>query len=241
MSVIVHAVDRARLLVPIALMAVLGSVATQVAAKEWSSVRPGTSSAEQRIFVALDEMTQFNFVDQPLSEVILNVEKLHSINIHLDQSRLEEEGISTDTLVNLELQGIPLRSALRLLLRDFDLSYVISDGTLLITTVDTARELAGVRIYDVSPLVNEQQPPELLGQLIDFSLSRQRRRPVGEPLSEAAGVRSATERRRGRVVRQGHPGGLQYLVYGNLLVVRAPEYEQHRVEQFLDALAKFQK
>jgi hypothetical protein len=52
--------------------------------------------------------------------------------------KLEEASISPDTPVTKSLRGITLRSALKLLLNDLDLAYVVQNGVLTITTKEEA-------------------------------------------------------------------------------------------------------
>ena len=66
-------------------------------------------------------------------------------------------GIGTDTPVTKNLKGITLRSALRLMLRELSLTYIIKDEVLLITTPEEAESqlshegLSGGRPGDSDP------------------------------------------------------------------------------------------
>ncbi|MCH8044392.1 MAG: VWA domain-containing protein [Planctomycetes bacterium] len=113
--------------------------------------KPG--GAEERISAALREDTGFEFLETPLSDVVEFLEDLHSIEIELDTTVLEEAGVGPDTLVTRNLKGITLRSALRLMLRDLDLTYVIRDEVLLITTPDEANTQLSTKVYPVADLV----------------------------------------------------------------------------------------
>ncbi|MCH7687031.1 MAG: VWA domain-containing protein, partial [Planctomycetes bacterium] len=72
------------------------------------------SPSEQRIRAALDGPTELDLVDMPLNEVIDHIRELHGINIMLDTKVLEEEKIDTGEIVNFQLSGIKLRSALKI-------------------------------------------------------------------------------------------------------------------------------
>jgi general secretion pathway protein D len=57
------------------------------------------------------------FRDTPLSEVLNHLATLASVNLHLDEKGLEEEGVSSDTPVTIDLtHEISLKSALNLML-----------------------------------------------------------------------------------------------------------------------------
>ena len=77
----------------------------------------------------------------------------HKIEIQLDRKALSDVGIGSDTPVTRNLQGVSLKSALRLMLRDMELTYIIKDGVVLITTPERAESELETRIYPVGDLV----------------------------------------------------------------------------------------
>jgi len=108
---------------------------------------------------ALDEPTQMEFVDTPLSDVIDYLKDLHKgkhggFEIVLDTKALGDLGITPETPITKSLKGISLRSAFRLLLRDLGLSYVIRDEVLLITSRE---EACYTKVYDVADLVSAKE------------------------------------------------------------------------------------
>ena len=109
--------------------------------------------ADGRIRRALDEKTKLQFQDAEIGEVIAYLKRLHKIEIQLDRESLEEYDLGSDTLVTCTVKDISLRSALKLMLRDLDLTYIIRDEVLLITSEDVAQENRLTRIYDVADLV----------------------------------------------------------------------------------------
>lgn len=118
---------------------------------------PWPTAAELKILNALDSTTQMEFIDTPLSEVIEYLKDMHAIEIQLDQRTLDDVGIGTDTPITRSIAGIKLRSALRLLLADLDMTYIVRDEVLLITTRESARapENMIVRLYPVAALVGD--------------------------------------------------------------------------------------
>jgi len=79
-------------------------------------------SAEKKIHDALKSPTQLEFVETPLSDVIDYLKDYHGIEIQLDTKALGDVGIGSDTPVTKNLKGITLRSALRLMLHDLNLT-----------------------------------------------------------------------------------------------------------------------
>ena len=111
------------------------------------------SAEEQKIDEALDSPTAFDFNERPLSEVIEYLKDRHGIAVQLDEKSLADAGVTRDTPVSKSVKGISLRSALRLLLRDLTLTYLIKDDVLMITTPEKADEELITRVYPVIDLV----------------------------------------------------------------------------------------
>jgi hypothetical protein len=63
-------------------------------------------------------------------------------------------GITPETTITKNLKGIPLRSALRLMLRDLGLSYVIRNDVLVITSPE---EACYTKVYDVADLTSDKE------------------------------------------------------------------------------------
>ncbi len=123
--------------------------------KKWEAVDLHKSSpSEERIVNALDDQTELSFSDTPLDQAIEYLADLHNIPIIIDEKALEDEGIAKDTPVpNLQLSGITLRSALKLMLEPLGLNYVIEDEVMKITTQAIAEETLQTRVYPVGDLV----------------------------------------------------------------------------------------
>ncbi len=113
--------------------------------------KPGGS--EERIFKALNGDASLDFVETPLSDVISFLQEVHGIPIVLMTKKLEEAGASVDTPITKTLSGISLRSTLRLLLSELELTYVVRDEVLQITTPEDAESQLITKVYPVGDLV----------------------------------------------------------------------------------------
>jgi hypothetical protein len=118
-----------------------------------------SSPTEAKIVAALDDKTELEFVDQPLSDVVDFLKERHDIEIQLDNKALTDEGIGSDTPVTRNIKGITLRSALRLMLGEMDLTYVIRNEVLMITTKTEAENMLSTKVYPVADLVVPIQSP----------------------------------------------------------------------------------
>ncbi len=111
------------------------------------------SEAEKRIEAALNSPTQFEFTDLPLKDVVNYLKDLHHIEIQLDTKALNDVGVASDTPINKNVQGISLRSALSILLKEHGLTYVIRDEVLYITSQEDADQTMTTVFYPVTDLV----------------------------------------------------------------------------------------
>ncbi len=120
-------------------------------------------SAEKKIEDALKSPTQIEFTEAALSDVIDYLKDLHKIEIQIDSKALSEVGIEPSAPVTRNLKGISLRSALRLMLRDLGLTYLIKNEVLLITTPEEADNQLTTKVYPVADLVLPIPPPGSMG------------------------------------------------------------------------------
>ncbi len=120
----------------------------------------GPSAAEKKIEEALMSPTQMDFVETPLQDVVDYLKDLHQIEIQVDRKALDDVGLDPSTLpMRKNLKGISLRSALRLTLRDHELTYLIRDEVLLITTPKDAASRLTTKVYRVDDLVGSGKMP----------------------------------------------------------------------------------
>lgn len=105
-----------------------------------------------QIETALSSKTELSFLDAPLKSAIESLENQHQIQIEIDQRALEESGLTVGVPVTKSLSDISLRSALKLLLRDLGLTYVIENEVLQITTPEEAETRLMTVVYPVKDL-----------------------------------------------------------------------------------------
>lgn len=126
-------------------------------------VRPRPNAAEAKIFAAFREPTSFDFVDQPWTDVVEFLSQHHKLPIQLDSRALSANGVGSDTPITDRFNGISLRSALRLMLDQADLTYVVRNEVLLITTRTEAENMLECRIYPVRDLVTRNSDLAVCG------------------------------------------------------------------------------
>lgn len=113
----------------------------------------GASPVEAKIIRKLYEPVELDFSDAPLADVCDYLSEHVGADVVLYQQALEEVGLEESTPVTIRCSGMKLKSALRLCLRELDLTYAVDDDALQILTPETADEKPIIRVYDVSDLV----------------------------------------------------------------------------------------
>jgi hypothetical protein len=78
----------------------------------------------------------------------------YGIPVQIDKPALEEMGINANEPVHVDLRGISLRAALRLMLKPLQLTYIIEDEVLMITTPEEAESQLVICVYDVRDIVD---------------------------------------------------------------------------------------
>jgi hypothetical protein len=113
----------------------------------------GDNPAENRIYEALEKVENLSLLDSTLEELAAFLFDNFGIPAIVDEKALEDDAIPIDTQVTSNLSGMRLKSALRLVLRKHDLTYIIEDEVLQITTQTAAADRQITRVYPVGDLV----------------------------------------------------------------------------------------
>ena len=140
------------------------STSDKAEAMDPCSVLPiGQRQAESRILKQLSNASSaLYFDDSPLSEVTRVCHTvMPGIPIQIDKQALDDVGISSDIPVTAHLSKLPLRSFLNVMLEQLELTYVIRNEVLLITTREEAENevqdscLSGQSILSESEMISD--------------------------------------------------------------------------------------
>lgn len=115
-----------------------------------------------KLLRTLDEATEVQFHKVEFSEAIRFLRDFHQINLVIDPRVYREADLKPDEHVTAELKGVPLRTALKLILDPLDLGFIAFDDMLLVTTQERCQIERQLRVYPVSDLA---QTPDELDQL----------------------------------------------------------------------------
>ncbi len=111
------------------------------------------------ILAKLDEPISMSFANAtPLEDVLKYIKSAtqgpndNGIPIYVDPVGLNEAEKTMSSPVTLDLEGVPLKTTLRLLLKQLDLTYTVKDGLLTITSESSEDQPTEIRVYPVADL-----------------------------------------------------------------------------------------
>jgi hypothetical protein len=113
----------------------------------------------KQILEKLDQPIAMSFPnDTQLEDVLKYIKQAtqgpndNGIPIYLDPIGLSEADKSETSTVKLELEGVPLKTTLRLMLKQLGLTYTVKDGFLMITSQESEDQQTEIRVYPVADL-----------------------------------------------------------------------------------------
>ena len=113
---------------------------------------------EEALLKALDSPINLGYKDAPFDEVMKALSTALGKDILLDKSALESAMIDSNTPTTINVRGVAVRTALRKVLQDRGLTYIIKDESIQVVTLDRAKETLVTRVYHVGDLVNAIGP-----------------------------------------------------------------------------------
>jgi hypothetical protein len=126
--------------------------------KRWGEISKARKSEplsekEKALLAALNKMVQPNFRNTKLEDALDTISQLTGQTIILDKKGLEDVNTSAETLINFSLpREVTVRTVLRKLLKDNDLTYVIKDEVIYVTSSNEARRFMTTKAYYVGDL-----------------------------------------------------------------------------------------
>jgi hypothetical protein len=139
----------------------------------WQCVVQGDPAATKRIEQALAAPLHSNgwdFNEQPLTDIVNLLQDEYRFPIQLNKPALEEAGLDPSSKTTVSLRGISLSSALRVMLKQHQLTYVIQDEVLMITTKEDAEKDLILCVYDARKVLanpNDKNIKELVENITE--------------------------------------------------------------------------
>ena len=122
--------------------------------KKFSNARLTGSALDEAILDALEQPTNLEYVEVPFVDVRRDLEDKYGINIALDQSAIDD-ALGEEELITVRYRGIRLKNALRLMLRDYNATYIVRDEVLRIISLSNVSDPENLvtDVYNVGDLV----------------------------------------------------------------------------------------
>jgi len=113
---------------------------------------------EKSIMRSLESPITLDLKNRPFTEVMQQLSTGMKLPIVLDKSALTELEVDSNTVVNLKVDGVSTRTAIRTILNNMGLAYVIRNETILVTTQSKAKEMTVTRVYYLGDLIRGVGP-----------------------------------------------------------------------------------
>ncbi len=114
---------------------------------------PGEDLGDQRILKILKAPAVLKCEETPLRDVANLIMEQYHFTVILDRRALDDVGLSGDTPLTFDATGLSLGAALNLMLKEVDLTYVVRDEALKITTPEEAENELTTVAYPVTELI----------------------------------------------------------------------------------------
>jgi hypothetical protein len=113
----------------------------------------------KQILAKLEEPISMSFANEtPLDDILKYIKSATTtpsftgIPIYVDPIGLQEAEKSLTSTVTIDLEGVPLKTTLKLLLKQLGLTYTVKDGFLMITSKESEDQQTEIRVYPVADL-----------------------------------------------------------------------------------------
>jgi tetratricopeptide (TPR) repeat protein len=114
----------------------------------------------KQILEKLEEPISMGFPNEtPLDDVLKYVKQatttpsFSGIPIYIDPIGLQESEKSLTSTVTIDLEGVPLKTTMHLILKQLGLTYTVKDGYMMITSEVSEDQQTEIRVYPVADLV----------------------------------------------------------------------------------------
>ncbi len=113
---------------------------------------PKFTEEERKLLQALETPIKTALTNAPFEEAMQTMSTLIDQKLHVDKKALEEASIDLSSPVNVP-SGVSAKTALRLMLQQQGLTFVISENIIQVVTIDQAKKFSVTRAYDVRDIV----------------------------------------------------------------------------------------
>ncbi|VTS06667.1 DUF4974 domain-containing protein [Tuwongella immobilis] len=116
------------------------------------------TAKEKEIMRALDSQVELNYRETSFSEALQDLSDRLGQPIIIDKAALADAAVDNSAPVTAKLSKVSGRTALRKILSDMGLTYVIKNEVIYVTSTVRAREMLVTRVYYIGDLVQATGP-----------------------------------------------------------------------------------
>jgi hypothetical protein len=211
---------------------VVTAPAAQAPGRVVPSARKLPVRALAAIDLALSKSATCSFRNVPLQEALDTLHTISGVNFVLDADALRNAKIAAHMPVTITTENLSLRSTLDLLLRKANLTYVINDKVILVTTPEGARGRLRQVTYSVADLV----VPVANAADLESDGKVQPQATLEDQLMRLISNTIAPD----TWTNNGGPGTLQYFPLGMALVINQYQDVHEQIQELLCALRRLQ-
>ena len=113
------------------------------------------TETERAILKALAATVSVDFKDQHFGGVVEWFQHQMGQTIILDKAALDDIGVNNESSINVTLNKVTTRTALKKVLADLGLTYVIKEEAIFVTTPAKAKDMMTVRTYYIGDLMGQ--------------------------------------------------------------------------------------
>jgi len=115
--------------------------------------KPTLTKKEQELLKSLDSPITIGYKNAPFEEVMTFLSNKTGQNIVVGKETMAQAMIESNTPVSITLNGGAVKTALRKVLQDYGLTYVIRNETIQVVTLEQARSMLVTRVYYLGDLI----------------------------------------------------------------------------------------
>lgn len=118
--------------------------------------------AESELLTKLEKRVTLDLEEQPLDSLVKHLQKQTGAPIRIDVIPVEDSGVLPDEPVSGEYVDLPVRTVLSRVLEDLDLTWIVRNEAVVVTTLNKALRRRIGRSFDVMALLKwiEENDPE---------------------------------------------------------------------------------
>ena len=204
----------------------------------------GNSASNDDTLRKLAQPIDAEFVELPLLDAVGYIGDILQIQFHLDHRGLDDQAISSDEPVTINLKEVPGEMVLDLVLHNLDLDWYLRHGVVIVSTKEVVELRHTTVVYDVSKICRPSPAPqpgglasrqasEMFTQLGDAAPSRKvKPAPLSEIDQLAEVVRDSVARDSWDQV--GGPGAIR--TYRNALIISQTDKVHRQVVDLLNQM-----